>query len=117
VHLEPSVEIATVTVHRESHVEIVFDDGKMCLFDLEDLRRACPCAACSTARDGGEAWQPGGQVTGLAITDAHLVDGYGLGVIWSDGHSTGIYPFDSLRRWCEAGRSTDGFPPDSGLPG
>ena len=118
MHLEPSAEIATVTVHRESHVEIIFDDGKVCRFDLRDLRRACPCAACRTARDRGEeALLPGGQLTGLAITDAHLVGGYGLGVVWSDGHSTGIYPFVSLRRWCEAGRSTVGFPPDSGLPG
>jgi DUF971 family protein len=117
VHLEPSAEIATVTVHRESHVEIIFDDGKVCRFDLQELRRACPCAACRTARDHGEeALLPGGQLTGLAITDAHLVGGYGLGVTWSDGHSTGIYPFVSLRRWCEAGRSTAGFPPDSGLP-
>ena len=118
MHLEPSAEIATVTVHRESHVEIIFDDGKVCRFDLRDLRRACPCAACRTARDRGEeALLPDGQLTRLAITDAHLVGGYGLGVMWSDGHSTGIYPFVSLRRWCEAGRSTVGFPPDSGLPG
>ena len=116
--LEPSVEIASVTVDRESHVEIIFEDGKVCRFDLEELRRACPCAACRTARGAGdEASLSGGPLTGLAITDAHLVGGYGLGVMWSDGHSTGIYPFVSLRLWCEAGRSTAGFSPDSGLPG
>ena len=117
VQLEPSAEIATVTVDRESHVEIIFDDGKVCRFDLQELRRACPCAACRTARDRDEELGLADvQPTRLAIADAHLVGGYGLGVMWSDGHSTGIYPFVSLRRWCEAGRSTAGFPPDSGLP-
>ena len=109
------VDIATITVDRDSHVEVTFDDGKVCRFDLEELRRACPCAACRTARDRDEeAWLTR-QPTGLAIADAHLVGGYALGVTWSDGHSTGIYPFVSLRRWCEAGRWTAGFPPDSGL--
>jgi DUF971 family protein len=118
VRQQPPVDIATITVDRDSHIEVTFDDGKVCRFDLEELRRACPCAACRTARDRGEeAWRTRGQSPGLAIADAHLVGGYGLGVTWSDGHSTGIYPFVSLRRWCEAGRSTAGFPPDSGLPG
>ena len=112
------VDVATITVDRDSHVEVTFDDGKVCRFDLEELRRACPCAACRAARDrGDEARLTGGEPTGLAIADAHLVGGYGLGVTWSDGHSTGIYPFVSLRRWCEAGHLTAGFPPDSGLPG
>ena len=111
------MEIATVTVDRDSHVEIVFDDKKVCRFDLQELRRACPCAGCRMVRDRGEeAWAPG-ESTELAIADAHLVGGYGLGVTWNDGHSAGIYPFVSLRRWCETGRSTAGFPADSGLPG
>jgi len=117
VRRQPAVDVATITVDRDSHVEVTFDDGKVCRFDLEELRLACPCAACRTARDRGEeAWFARGLPTGLAIADAHLV-GYALGVTWSDGHSTGIYPLVSLRRWCEAGRSTAGFSPDSGLPG
>jgi DUF971 family protein len=55
--------------------------------------------------------------TALAIADAQLVGAWGLGLTWSDGHSTGIYPFESLRHWCDAGRPAAGFPADSGLPG
>ena len=84
MHLEPSVEIATITVDRESHVEIIFDDGKVCRFDLQELRRACPCAACRTARDRGEeALLPGGQLTGLAITAARNFSGGP--VLWRRG--------------------------------
>jgi ATP-binding protein involved in chromosome partitioning len=105
------LDIASITVDRESHIEVTYTDDKVCRFELIELRQACPCAACRTARERGEAsWPPrGSTVTELAITDAHLVGAYGLGVLWSDGHSTGIYPFDALRRWCDAGRPEAGI--------
>ena len=36
------------------------------------------------------------------IEDAELVGAWGLSVTWNDGHSTGIYSWDALRRWCDA---------------
>jgi DUF971 family protein len=103
------VDIANITVDRASHVEVTFEDGKVCRFELADLRSVCPCAACRNARDHGRvAWPPPGQPPPqLAIADAHLVGAYGLGVTWSDGHSTGIYPFTALRRWCDSGRPSE----------
>jgi DUF971 family protein len=50
------------------------------------------------------------------VADAALVGAWGLGITWDDGHSTGIYPFESLRKWCEAGSPEAGMPADSGLP-
>ena len=38
----------------------------------------------------------------------------GLLIAWNDGHATGIFPFESLRRWDEGGGA---FGPDSGLSG
>jgi DUF971 family protein len=48
----------------------------------------------------------------LRIDNAELHGAWGLSVTWNDGHSTGIYPFESLRRWREG---DGGFGPDSGL--
>ena len=97
------VDVSNITVDRDSHVEVTFTDDKVCRFELGDLRRACPCATCRTARERGQPVWPtaGGPTSDLAITDAHLVGAYGLSVTWNDGHSTGIYPFTALRRWCE----------------
>ena len=110
------VDVASITVDRASHVEITFTDDKVCRFELEELRAACPCAACRTTRDQGNvAWPPPGRpAPNLAIADAHLVGAYGLGVTWSDGHATGIYPFDALRRWCDR-ESYDSDWPGSGV--
>jgi DUF971 family protein len=112
-------EVASITVDRDSHVEVTFGDGRVCRFELLDLRLACPCAACRNARDQGLApWPPRGRSeTELSIVDARLVGAWGLGLTWDDGHATGIYPFDSLRRWCDAGQPAAGFTSDSGLPG
>ncbi|MEO7556394.1 MAG: DUF971 domain-containing protein [Acidimicrobiales bacterium] len=112
-------QVANVTVEKSSHVELVFADGRTCRFALGELRAACPCATCRTTRDRGrESWPPAGRPDAdLAIASAELVGAYALGIMWSDGHSTGIYPFASLRQWCDAGRSSAAFPADSGLPG
>ena len=50
----------------------------------------------------------------LRIDDANLHGAWGLAITWNDGHATGIFPFEALRRWDEEG---GGFAPDSGLGG
>jgi DUF971 family protein len=96
-------DVAAITVDRDSHVEITFADGTVCRFELIDLRQGCPCAGCRNARDQGRApWTPRPGGPALAIADAELVGAWGLGITWHDGHSTGIYPFELLRRWCDA---------------
>ena len=117
---QPAIEVASITVDRDSHVEVTFADGRACRYELEELRLACPCATCRSIRDRGEpSWPVPGRSNQpeLEISDARLVGAWGLGVTWSDGHSTGIFPFESLRRWCETGGATAAFPADSGLSG
>ncbi|MGH9118193.1 MAG: DUF971 domain-containing protein [Acidimicrobiales bacterium] len=108
-------DVASITVDRDSHVEVTFADGRACRYELVELRMACPCAGCRNAREQGrEPWRPAvGRP--LAIADAELIGAWGLRITWSDGHSTGIYPFESLRRWCEAGTASSAFGADSGL--
>jgi DUF971 family protein len=85
-------------------VTIEFEDGARCEFPLAELRRACPCAACRGLREAGRpAWDGDGP---LSIVSAELVGAWGLSVEWHDGHSTGIYPWSSLRRWYDG--ETDG---------
>jgi DUF971 family protein len=110
---DSTFDVVNVTVDRDSHVEITFADDKVCRFELIDLRRACPCATCRTDRERGRHMKLMPLPT---ISNAQFVGAYALGITWNDGHSTGIYPFDALRRWCDTGRAAAAFPPDSGLP-
>ena len=84
---------------------IVWNDGTESFVALENLRRACPCAAC-----GGEPVVLGNisrpQVSyaekSFQLSGFDLVGGYALQPRWADGHSTGIYSFTYLRRLGEA---------------
>jgi len=103
-----------IDVVRDDGVTITFQDGYVAAFDLVTLRHACPCATCRSLRDqGATTWPRPGSPLPLRIESAELHGGWGLAVMWNDGHSTGIFPFESLRRW----REGDGgaFGPDSGL--
>lgn len=108
-------EVRDVTVERDRAVTITFGDGVSHTYGLVELRVNCPCATCRNHREHGEAaWPRPSSPQPLLITDASFVGAWGLGITWNDGHSTGIFPWESLRRWAAEGRP--GFPPDSGFP-
>ena len=103
-----------ITVDREqAEVVIVFGDGHRCRFGFVEMRVNCPCATCRGARDQGQVpWPRPGQPETLTVTEARLVGAWGLGLTWSDGHATGIYPWESMRQWCDEDRPS--FTADSG---
>ena len=59
----------------------------------EQLRAACRCAGCTAARRLGG---PVAEVTGIRISAALPVGGYGLNIGFSDGHARGLFPFSYL---------------------
>ena len=87
-----------------NELAICWNDGAESYLDLQFLRRACPCAGC-----GGEpdvlgniiGSRPGGinySENSFELTAFQLVGGYALQLNWGDGHNTGIYSFQYLRR-------------------
>ena len=108
---EGAAEVVAIDVDRTRAVTISWADGAQAVFPIEELRAACPCAACRSRRDRGEdAWPLPGATAPLAIAEAELVGAWGIAFTWSDGHGTGIYPWDSLRRWHDAGAGTGSEP-------
>lgn len=78
-----------------------WSDGTESYFDLEFLRRACPCASCGGEPDVlGNVIRP--QVSyrdnSFDLRGWNSVGGYALQPRWADGHDTGLYSFDYLRR-------------------
>ena len=93
-----------IDIDREGGLTIVFGDGRQCFFPNVELRRRCPCATCRGLRDGGEeAWPRPGGPPDVRVEGAELVGLWGITFAWNDGHGTGIYPFASLRAWCDEG--------------
>jgi DUF971 family protein len=81
---------------------IKWDDGAESFITLENLRRACPCAGCIGERDvmGKLHKGPEQPLSPLSfqLTRIDFVGGYGVQPVWADGHATGIFAFDYLRR-------------------
>ncbi len=87
---------------------IEWADGHRSAFDLTQLRWLCPCAYCR-----GEAGQPGWLDSNptlsdeqLELADLSLTRNYALQPVWADGHSSGYYAFEHLRRNCPCPEDT-----------
>jgi DUF971 family protein len=75
-------------------------DGALHRIPFAELRRGCPCAECSgeMGRPGRFDLRPELARNEDELADIHLVGSYAMGARWKDGHSTGIYTFEYLRR-------------------
>jgi DUF971 family protein len=93
---------AKIDVDRNEKVTLTWNEGKVVTFDLLELRANCPCAECRERRKADQPiWPRAGSPRPLRILDARLVGGFGIGFEWNDGHGTGIYTWDALRRWSQ----------------
>src|ERR1043166_5812065 len=81
---------------------VKWEDGTESFISLEKLRRHCPCAGCKGEMDVmGNLYKPPEQtLTPFAFQLRGLtrVGTYGVQPIWADGHSSGIFSFEYLRR-------------------
>jgi len=77
-------------------------DGGESFIALEKLRRCCPCAGCRGETDilGNVYKNPETPLPAAAFELVRLtgVGSYAIQPVWADGHTTGIYSFDYLRR-------------------
>jgi DUF971 family protein len=85
-----------------SELAIKWDDGNENFIALEKLRRCCPCAGCKGETDimGNVYKNPGQKLSSSSFQLIRIasVGGYAIEPVWADGHATGIYSFDYLRR-------------------
>jgi DUF971 family protein len=90
----------TVEITPIGTVRVVWPDGHLSSFRAKDLRARCPCAMCVDEWTGQLRVKPEQIPASLSIRQIRRVGNYALTFIWSDGHSTGIYPYDRLRGMC-----------------
>jgi DUF971 family protein len=85
-----------------NELAIKWDDGTESFISLEGLRRCCPCADCKGETDilGNVHKNPGRPLAPSAFQLVRFsrVGGYAIQPVWADGHATGIYSFEYLKR-------------------
>jgi DUF971 family protein len=90
-----------------SELAIKWEDGSESFIPLEKLRRACPCAGCKGEVDVmGNLYKGPERPLGpeaFLLVRFEAIGTYAVQPVWADGHATGIYAFDYLRRVAKAG--------------
>jgi DUF971 family protein len=108
-----ATEPARVRVQKSAGtgLEIDWKDGHQSKWSFSWLRDACPCATCHEERGatGRKPGEPKPQPATLLQMykaparpeSAAPVGRYAISFRWNDGHQTGIYSWDYLRRHCQ----------------
>lgn len=82
-------------------VSIEWSDGRTCLYPYRYLRLQCACAQCVEELTGRKLLVASSVPEDLIVVDYIIVGKYAVQFLWSDGHSTGIYPFDMLLKMAD----------------
>jgi DUF971 family protein len=102
-----------IAISKSKGIKIDWKDGHHSEYALAYLRDECPCASCTGAHgtlpqksnysapqqtdtNPFKMYKPA-----LRMQHVEEVGAYAIRIDWNDGHNTGIYSFDYLRRICQ----------------
>jgi len=101
-----------IAISKSKGIKIDWKDGHHSEYTLGYLRDECPCATCTgahgtkpektnySAGEGAPATPFKMFTPTLKMLRVEEVGAYAVRIDWSDGHGSGIYSFDHLRRIC-----------------
>ena len=85
---------------RSVGIQMTWEDGHLSDYSYEYLRLSCQCAACVDEWTGESLIKKESIPKDIHPEEISQVGNYAVQINWSDGHNTGIYSFDLLRRIC-----------------
>jgi DUF971 family protein len=87
-------------------LRILWRDGHVSEYRPREIRLACPCAGCIDEYTGRPLLDPDSVEADINPVAIDYVGRYALKFTWPDGHDTGMFPWDLLRRLCPCPRCT-----------
>lgn len=94
---EENIQIKDIKQVDSRTLAILWTDNRDCRYDVVDLRRRCPCAACIDEWTKKPILNPEDVSEDVRPVNIHSIGRYAIGISFSDGHSSGIYSFRYLR--------------------
>jgi DUF971 family protein len=79
-------------------IQLLWPGGRQVTIPAQHLRDQCPCADCVEEGTGRKLLDPATIPSDIRPERIEAVGNYAIQVFWSDGHSTGIYTWQTLRR-------------------
>jgi ATP-binding protein involved in chromosome partitioning len=94
---DPRTTPTSISQHGPRELAISWGDGVSSVYPVRTLRLACGCASCVDEWTGENRLDPETVPDDVHPLRIEPVGRYAIQVEWSDGHSSGIYPFRRLR--------------------
>ncbi|MDW8465570.1 MAG: DUF971 domain-containing protein [Chloroherpetonaceae bacterium] len=96
------MQLTKLKRYKDNALMLTWSDGSTTYITLEKLRNECPCANCKGETVLFESYQPpklSVHVPGMyELKKVEVVGNYSIQPHWGDGHQTGLYTFNYLRR-------------------
>ncbi|MDA8060410.1 MAG: DUF971 domain-containing protein [Leptospirillum sp.] len=89
-----------VMPHEGRAVRILWQDDHESIYSNAYLRENCQCAECIHEWTGEKLIPPGKISPDIRPVSVSPVGNYAISIHFSDGHQTGVYSFDLLRKIC-----------------
>lgn len=84
-----------------TQMRLEWSTGQKFSVPYTELRFECPCAACVDEHTGKRIIQREHVPAQVKVNGAEVVGRYAIQFKFSDGHATGLYPFERLYQLCE----------------
>ncbi len=92
------IEPVKIAEESDSELRVAWSDSTENLYTARELRLNCPCAGCIDEWTGKKLLMDEKVPADITFSDISIVGRYALGIEFSDGHDTGIFSFDLLRK-------------------
>lgn len=80
----------------DGQLGVEWNDGVRGACGIRALRLACPCALCVDEHTGQKILDDASVPMDVSLVKLQSIGRYAVGLTFSDGHSSGIYPYDKL---------------------
>jgi DUF971 family protein len=84
----------------EQVLELSWPEGTVVRLPYRYLRGECPCAACRNEWTGERIIEPASIRADLKLEGMEGIGNYAVRLGWNDGHSSGLYTWETLQRLC-----------------
>ena len=88
--------------HDAERITLRWADGKAVSVANRDLRASCRCAHCVNEFSGKRTADPAAIPADVHPREIRTVGNYALSITWSDGHSTGLFPYPTIEQLAAA---------------
>ena len=100
---KPAEPPESIDVTDAGALRVRWPGGREVLLPAARLRDLCPCASCVEEGTGRKLLDPATIPADIRPLELRPVGSYAIQLVWSDGHSTGLYSWQTLRDACGLG--------------